>query len=106
MRWLLDQLKEVGDNTKVLDILFSTAIKMVPSVTITKGGSNNLKRYPFHLLFRSKASMNEFLKNRLNYSDKDVKRFNNLYFTPFFHLCVHDAVGFMLSTMSFFDLGT
>jgi hypothetical protein len=103
---MFDVMKEIGNNTEVWDILFSIPIGMAQSEIREREGENRMNRYPFYLLFKSKASMNEFLKNRLNYSDKDVKRFNNLYFTPFFHLCVHDAVGFMLSTMSFFDLGT
>jgi hypothetical protein len=73
-------------------IVFSTLVEMTQSVIRVDENKDELKRYPFHLLFHSKASMKNFLKNGLNYSSTDVDLFNHLYLTPLFPLCVYDIV--------------
>jgi hypothetical protein len=92
MRWWLDLFEEVGKNSEVWEILLLTSVEMVRSVIRAEEDKEKMKRYPFRLLFHSEASMDYILKNGLNYSSRDVERFNNLYLTPFFPLCVYDAV--------------
>lgn len=92
IRWYLDMFEELGKNTKTWDILSSALIEMVRSMIKAEESRENLKRYPFRLLFRSEASMDDFLKNGLNYTSKELGLFKNLYLTPFFPLCVYEAV--------------
>lgn len=72
--------------------MLSTLVEMMKSVAKTESDPEAMKRYPFHLLFHSEASMNKVLKEEFKYDDADIERFDNLYLTPFFPLCAYEMV--------------
>lgn len=95
VRFWMDLFEDIGKNPKTWDIIFNALLEMMRSVAKAEGGDQeSLKRYPFHLLFANESSMEYVLKRELKYEDSDVERFNNLYLTPFFPLCVYDMVSF------------
>ncbi|KAI6203529.1 ATP-binding cassette sub-family A member 1 [Aphelenchoides besseyi] len=91
IRWLTDLFYYLGYQTEAWNVIFDQFAFWIHTVSEAQHDTDSRKRYPFHLLFASESEMDEVLREGLEYEDEDVEKFNNLYLTPLFPICIYDA---------------